>query len=168
LANLIPEDKVTEIRNAADIVDVISDSVVLKQRGKNFVGLCPFHSEKTPSFTVNSEKQIFYCFGCGTGGNVFTFMMKYGGMTFPEAARSLAGRFGIELPRKRMTPQQKKAYSEREQLYAVNQRAAAFFSRTLADPRGGTLRGATFATVTLRLKWSSALPSGTPRTGGTA
>ena len=72
----IPEDKITDIRNAADIVEVISESVLLKKAGKDYKGLCPFHSEKTPSFTVSPEKQIFHCFGCGTGGNVFTFLMK--------------------------------------------------------------------------------------------
>ena len=73
MAGLIPEDKISEIKNAADIVDIVSDAVLLKKTGKNFSGLCPFHTEKTPSFTVSPDKQIFYCFGCGTGGNVFSF-----------------------------------------------------------------------------------------------
>ena len=76
MAEIIPEDKILEIRNAVDIVDVISEVVLLKKAGKNFVGLCPFHTEKTPSFTVSSEKQIFYCFGCGFGGNLYRFLMK--------------------------------------------------------------------------------------------
>ncbi|PQP33698.1 DNA primase, partial [Desulfobacteraceae bacterium SEEP-SAG9] len=83
----IPEDKISEIRNTADVVDIVSEVVLLKKAGRNYVGLCPFHSEKTPSFTVSPEKQIFYCFGCGVGGNVFSFLMKQEGISFPEAAR---------------------------------------------------------------------------------
>ena len=98
MAIFIPEDKISEIKNTVDIVDIISDSVLLKKKGRNFVGLCPFHSEKTPSFTVSSEKQIFHCFGCGTGGNAFNFLMKQEGLTFPEAARALAKRYGIDIP----------------------------------------------------------------------
>ncbi len=82
----IPEDKIAEIRRAVDIVEVIAESVLLKKGGKNLVGLCPFHSEKTPSFTVSPDKQIFHCFGCGEGGNVFSFVMKRDGIGFAEAA----------------------------------------------------------------------------------
>ena len=98
----IPEDKVLEIKNAADIVDVVSESVLLKKTGKNYVGLCPFHSEKTPSFTVSPQKQIFYCFGCAAGGNVFSFIMKRDGISFPEAARILSRQYGIDVPVQQM------------------------------------------------------------------
>jgi DNA primase len=108
LAIFIPEDKILEIKNAADIVDMISEVVHLKKTGKNFVGLCPFHAEKTPSFSVSPEKQIFYCFGCGAGGNIFSFLMKNDGLAFPEAARSLARRYGIDIPSRSLTPEQKK------------------------------------------------------------
>ncbi len=91
----IPEDKTLEIKQRADIVEVVSDVVVLKQAGKNLVGLCPFHSEKTPSFTVSPDKQIFHCFGCGEGGDVFSFLIKYENIAFPEAVRKLAARYGI-------------------------------------------------------------------------
>ena len=81
----IPENKIEEIRNAADIVDVVSTHVHLRKRGKNFIGLCPFHQEKTPSFTVSDDKQIFHCFGCGAGGNVFKFLMEFKNISFVEA-----------------------------------------------------------------------------------
>src|SRR4030042_4907658 len=95
----IPENKIEEIRSAADIVDIISEFVQLKKRGKNFIGLCPFHSEKTPSFTVSADRQIYHCFGCGVGGNVFTFVMEHEKVSFGEAVKTLAERAGITLPR---------------------------------------------------------------------
>ena len=79
----IPEDTVNAIKNTADIVEIISETVILKKAGKNYLGLCPFHSEKTPSFTVSPDKQIFFCFGCRAGGNVFSFLMKQDGLLFP-------------------------------------------------------------------------------------
>jgi DNA primase len=131
LAIFIPEDKILEIKNAADIVELVSEVVQLKKAGKNFVGLCPFHTEKTPSFTVSPEKQIFYCFGCGAGGNIFSFLMKNDGLAFPEAARSLARRYGIDIPRRSLTPEQKKRMGERESLLNINRQAMDFFSRSL-------------------------------------
>ena len=94
---MIPQGKIDEIRERANIVEIVSDYVPLRKNGKNHIGLCPFHSEKTPSFTVNDEKQIFYCFGCGTGGNAFTFLMKQDNLSFPEAVRTVAKRVGIDL-----------------------------------------------------------------------
>ncbi|MGD8471049.1 MAG: DNA primase [Desulfobacterales bacterium] len=137
MAIFIPEDKILEIKNAADIVDLVSEVVHLKKAGKNFVGLCPFHTEKTPSFTVSPEKQIFYCFGCGAGGNIFSFLMKNDGLTFPEAARSLARRYGIDIPRRSLTPEQKKRMGERESLLKINQQAMDFFSRALRRGTSG-------------------------------
>ncbi len=131
MANFIPEDKISEIKNAADIVDVVSEAVLLKKTGKNYVGLCPFHSEKTPSFTVSTDKQIFYCFGCGTGGNVFSFLMKQEGLSFPEAVRRLARRYGIDLPDKPMSPGRKRQIDERERLFGLNREAMDFYHRTL-------------------------------------
>ncbi|MDD2604937.1 MAG: CHC2 zinc finger domain-containing protein, partial [Desulfobacteraceae bacterium] len=98
MAGLIPESIIEDVRRAADIVEVISEVVVLKPAGRNLVGLCPFHNEKTPSFTVSPEKQIFHCFGCGQGGNVFAFLMQHQGMSFPEAVRALAERYHIAIP----------------------------------------------------------------------
>jgi DNA primase len=94
----IPDEKIDEIRNAVDIVDVIGATVRLRKRGRSYVGLCPFHQEKTPSFTVSADKQMFHCFGCGKGGNVFTFVMERDKMPFIEAVRFLADRAGIRLP----------------------------------------------------------------------
>ena len=137
MAIFIPEDKILDIKNAADIVDVVSEVVHLKKTGRNFVGLCPFHSEKTPSFTVSPEKQIFYCFGCGAGGNVFSFLMKNDGLAFPEAARSLARRYSIDLPKKHLTPEQKKRMGERERLLKINRDAMNYYHQMLRrDPNG--------------------------------
>lgn len=137
MAIFIPEDKILEIKNAADIVELVSEVVHLKKTGKNFVGLCPFHTEKTPSFTVSPEKQIFYCFGCGAGGNIFSFLMKNDGLAFPEAARSLARRYGIDIPRRSLTPEQKKRMGERESLLNINRQAMDFFSRSLRHGTAG-------------------------------
>src|SRR5512136_1015231 len=113
----IPDSVIDEVRSATDIVDLISATVALKKRGKNYVGLCPFHTEKTPSFTVSSEKQMYHCFGCGAGGNAFTFVMETEKVSFAEAVRSLAEKAGITIPR--YTPEQEAAVSEQEQLYEV-------------------------------------------------
>jgi DNA primase len=131
LAKYIPEDKVSEIKHAADIIDVISEFVILKKAGKNYLGLCPFHSEKAPSFTVSPEKQIFYCFGCTVGGNVFSFLMKYQNISFPEAAGTLAKRYGIDIPMQDMSPEQKLRISEREGLLDINHQAMDFFRQCL-------------------------------------
>jgi len=137
LAVSIPEDKISEIKNSVDIVDIISDIVLLKKVGRNYVGLCPFHTEKTPSFTVSPEKQIFYCFGCGTGGNVFNFLMNHDGLSFFEAAKMLANRYGVEIPAQTMSPEQKRRISERESLLAANKQAMDFFKHSLlSDNRG--------------------------------
>ena len=137
MSNYIPEDKVSEIKNTADIVDVVSEVVHLKQSGKNYLGLCPFHTEKTPSFTVSPEKQIFYCFGCATGGNVFSFIMKHDGISFPDAAGMLARRYGIDIPTQAMSPEQKRRISERENLLAINREAMVFFRQELLDGVSG-------------------------------
>ncbi|MBW1867295.1 MAG: DNA primase, partial [Deltaproteobacteria bacterium] len=137
MANFIPEETIRAIENAADIIEVVSESVVLKKTGKNFVGLCPFHSEKTPSFTVNPDKQIFHCFGCGVGGNIFNFLMKQDGMSFPDAARMLARRYGIEIPMPQMSSIQKSRISEKESLYALNRRVMEFYQHMLIKSTAG-------------------------------
>jgi DNA primase len=137
LAIYIPEDKISEIRHAADIVEIVSESVSLRRAGKNLVGLCPFHAEKTPSFTVSPDKQIFYCFGCGSGGNVFSFVMKRDGVPFADAARVLARRCGVDLPEKPLSGQDKKRISEQEALFGINRAAAEFFHQTLLRQEAG-------------------------------
>jgi DNA primase len=131
VAVTIPEETLSEIRHAADIVEIVSEAVQLRKSGRNFMGLCPFHTEKTPSFTVNADKGIFHCFGCGAGGNVFSFLMQHAGMSFPEAARTLAERYGIELPRPEASAEEQRRHTEREELLAIHRLAAAFFRQCL-------------------------------------
>ena len=135
MSGQIPEAIIQEVRQAADIVEIVSEAVVLKQSGKNMVGLCPFHSEKTPSFNVNPGRQIFHCFGCGEGGDVFAFVMRHQGLNFPEAVKALAARYGIRLPAEGsgVSP----GADMRGRLRAVNQEAMVFFGRMLADPEQG-------------------------------
>ena len=132
----IPENKIEEIRSAADIVDVISEFVQLRKRGKNFIGLCPFHSEKTPSFTVSEDKQIFHCFGCHTGGNVFKFLMEYEKISFIEAIQEVAARVGINLEYEEDTTGKE---SEQEILYEINVQAARYFSDNLLNSLEGEI-----------------------------
>lgn len=133
MAGLIPEDKITAIKNTADIVSVIGESVTLKRAGQNYVGLCPFHNEKTGSFSVNPARQMFYCFGCGVGGNVIKFMMLKDGLTFPEAARNLARRFGITLDFDARTQE---ILSRRDRLFKANQLAQEFYVHNLRQEPG--------------------------------
>jgi DNA primase len=137
LARTIPEETINRIKNVANIVDIVSDSVVLKKSGRNFLGLCPFHTEKTPSFTVSAEKQIFYCFGCHTGGNVFSFVMQHEGLSFPEAVRVLGNKYGIEVPDHQMSPEHKRRMSEKDKLFRVNELAMMFYRETLHNPAVG-------------------------------
>ncbi|MDA8124844.1 MAG: DNA primase [Deltaproteobacteria bacterium] len=136
----IPDDKLEEIRRRADIASLIGEYVTLKKAGKNFLGLCPFHREKTPSFTVSPEKQMFYCFGCGEGGNVFSFLMKLNHLTFPEAARHLAAKVGVNIPERQMSREEKERQSLGEQIRRVNDLAAGFFMETLQSQAGEEAR----------------------------
>src|SRR5512143_2896586 len=95
--SMIPDDKVQEVRERAAILDVIADYVNLRKSGANYLGLCPFHGEKTPSFNVNPGRAIFHCFGCGAGGNAFSFIMRIEGLSFPEAVKLMARKTGIEI-----------------------------------------------------------------------
>lgn len=133
----IPESKIEEIRNAANVVDIISEYVPLRKRGKNYIGLCPFHSEKTPSFTVSDEKQIFHCFGCHTGGNVFKFIMDYKKISFVESIQELAEQVGINLEYEESGSPEKQ--SEQEELYDINTEAARYFSNNLLNDSEGEI-----------------------------
>ena len=126
----ISQDNIDRVREACDIVEVVSSYVTLRRRGKNYFGLCPFHQEKTPSFSVNSEAQIFHCFGCGVGGNVFTFIMRMEGISFPEAVRTLADSAGITLPEENEDTERLR---DKEALIFANKIADELFRETLAD-----------------------------------
>lgn len=130
------DELIEEIRSRNDIVDVIGGYVKLQKRGSTYFGLCPFHNEKTGSFSVTPGKQMYYCFGCGAGGNVFTFLMQYENFTFSEALQSLAERVGIELPKQEMSDAQKREADRRTQLLEINKEAAKYFYRLLRSPRG--------------------------------
>jgi len=135
------DNKIEEIKNRVDIVELASEYLTLKKAGRNFVGLCPFHQEKTPSFTVNREKQIFYCFGCGQGGNAITFLMKISGKSFPEAIKDLAQKTSVVLPPPRLTSKESRENeSLREKITALNLRAAQHFARNLYSPAGKEAR----------------------------
>ncbi len=132
----IPEDKIDEIRNATDIVELIGSVISLKKRGKNYVGLCPFHQEKTPSFNVSPDRQMYHCFGCGVGGNVFTFMMQHEKVSFVEVVRVLAERAGISLPTYQ-SEQAEQTASENEQLFNIMRLAGLFFFHNLTTTPEG-------------------------------
>jgi len=134
---LIPKETIEKIFDAVRIEEVVGDFVTLKKRGVNLLGLCPFHNEKTPSFTVSPSKGIFKCFGCGESGSAVNFLMKHEHFTYPEALRYLANKYGIEVAEEKETPQQKEAKSELESLFAVNSFAQKHFSKNLYEtPKG--------------------------------
>lgn len=134
------DELIEEIRSRNDIVDVISGYVRLTKKGSTYFGLCPFHNEKTPSFSVSPNKQMYYCFGCGAGGNVITFVMQYENYTFYEALELLADRAGIELPKKELSQQQKKEADKRARLLEINKTAAKYFYMLLRSEQGSYAR----------------------------
>ena len=123
------EEQIEQVRQRSDIVEVIGNYVRLKRSGSGYVGLCPFHNEKSPSFSVSPARQMYKCFGCGVGGNVITFVMEYENYSFLEAMEYLAGRAGIELAQQEMTAEQKRQESLRAMLLEINTKAARFFMR---------------------------------------
>ena len=131
-----PDELIEEVRSRNDIVDVISGYVHLQKKGANYFGLCPFHNEKSPSFSVSRSKQMYYCFGCGAGGNVFTFLMEYENDTFPEAVKALADRAGISLPEADESEEAKREQSKRSRLLAINKEAAKYFYFQLRAKQG--------------------------------
>ena len=131
-----PEELVEEVRMKNDIVEVISGYVRLQKKGSNHWGLCPFHNEKSPSFSVAGNKQMYHCFGCGAGGNVFTFIMNYENYTFPESIKMLAERAGVQLPELEYSDEMRKRQNKRTKLLEVNKEAATFFYYQLRTPHG--------------------------------
>ena len=130
------DDIIEEVRSRNDIVDVVSQYVKLTRKGSSYFGLCPFHNEKTPSFSVTPGKQMYYCFGCGAGGNVFNFIMEYENFTFGEALKYLADRAGVELPKIEYSREVKEKAREREELLKINKEAAQYYYYQLRTEKG--------------------------------
>jgi len=134
---LIPQEIIEQVKDRTDILDVVSGYVTLSKAGQNFKGLCPFHSEKTPSFMVSPSRQIFHCFGCGTGGNTFTFVMKMEGTSFPETVRELARKAGIAVPEAAQGARPSQDTGNREKLEQLNEVAQAWFMHNLTQAEAG-------------------------------
>ena len=133
----INEETVRDIRERCDIVEVISSYLPLRRSGANYLGLCPFHQEKSPSFNVNAPRQIFHCFGCGVGGNVFTFLMRMEGLTFPEAVKRLGEKVGVTVEETPVTPADRQRRDQRERLVKINEAACVFYHRLLLEDAAG-------------------------------
>lgn len=131
-----PDELIEEVRMKNDIVDVISGYVRIQKKGSSYFGLCPFHNEKSPSFSVSGSKQMFYCFGCGAGGNVITFLMQYENITFQEAVKMLADRAGVALPEVTYSEEARKRENRRNVMLEINKEAARYFYYMLRSPRG--------------------------------
>jgi DNA primase len=132
------KDAVQRVKDAAQIIDIIGECVSLKRAGTNMKGLCPFHAEKTPSFMVNPARQSFHCFGCGEGGDVLNFMMKYYNLTFPESLKQLAQRYHITLPEKQFTSEDRGKAEKRQKLFDANERAAKMYHEFLLNHSDGS------------------------------
>jgi len=139
MSGQISDAKIDQVREQTDIVGLISHYVSLKRSGANHMGLCPFHTEKSPSFSVNAARQFFHCFGCGVGGDVFSFLMKVEGLAFPDAVRRLAEPLGIELEERTPSPEEEQRQRQRERLYRVNDVTAAYFHQLLMEDSRGEL-----------------------------
>lgn len=130
------DEIIDKVRDANDIVDVIGQFVHLEKKGASYMGLCPFHNEKSPSFSVNGSMQIFHCFGCGESGNVYTFLMKHENMSFPEAVKYLAERAGITLPTEEYTKEARMLQDKKERLFQIYKEAATYYYYLLRSPHG--------------------------------
>lgn len=131
MAGQIPRNFIDDLIERADIVDIIDSRVKLKKAGRNYQALCPFHDEKSPSFSVNPDKQFYYCFGCGAGGNVLSFVMDYERLDFPQAIENLAHYYGLSVPREELNPNQEKAQQRKRDLYDTMEGAARFYREQL-------------------------------------
>lgn len=140
-ATMIPDDKVREVAERLSIVEVVSEYVQLRRAGANYTGLCPFHAEKTPSFNVNPAREIFHCFGCGAGGNAFSFIMRIEGLSFPEAVKLMARKTGIEIEERQLSQAEKQAQDERQTFQRINELTAGFYRSVLEQkPEGAVAR----------------------------
>ncbi len=128
-----PEQLIEEIKDRVDLVELVSEYILLQKKGKNYLGLCPFHHEKTPSFNVNAEKQMFYCFGCQAGGNVYGFLMKKEGITFGEAVNILADRAGLSLPQAELSPEEQAKFKLKETIERIHKAARDFYHDILLN-----------------------------------
>lgn len=137
MSGQIGDGKINEVRERTDIIELVSQYVTLKRSGANHMGLCPFHSEKSPSFSVHAGRQFYHCFGCGVGGDAFSFLMKIEGLAFPDAVRRLAERAGIELEERQLSPEEERQQQQRERLFRVNEVAADYFHQALMEQPAG-------------------------------
>ena len=137
MSQLYNEDFIEKVRFSNDIIDVVSEYTNLKKSGKSYKGLCPFHDEKTPSFNVSSDQQLYYCFGCGVGGNIFNFIMEVEGLTFTEAIEFLAERANIELPKQKNSQARKRKVSQRKKLLQIHKLATQFYNYLLLESNLG-------------------------------
>ena len=138
---MIPQETIQEIIGKIDIIDIIDSFVKLKRRGANYLGLCPFHNEKSPSFTVSPSKEIYKCFGCGKSGNAITFVMEHEKYSYVEALRWLADRYNIEVKEKETSPEFKVQQQVSESLFIINKFAQQFFSEQLNETEEGINAG---------------------------
>src|SRR4051794_33728118 len=136
MSDRIAEETINEIRRASDIVDIISEYVQLKKQGRNYSGLCPFHGENTPSFSVSTDKQVYHCFGCGAGGDIFSFLMEMEGLSFQEAAIKLADRANIELG-KNLSTFSKTISDDAVQMIEAHNLLSKFYHHLLVNTKEG-------------------------------
>lgn len=162
---MIDQPTIDRILDAAQIVDVVSEFVTLRKRGVNFVGLCPFHDDKTPSFYVSPAKGLCKCFACGKGGNAVHFVMEHEQMTYPEALRWLAKKYNIEIKERELTDEEKQVQNIRESLFVVNEFARDYFQNILYNHADGKAIAMSYfrqrASVTILSRnsnWDTALP----------
>src|SRR3954452_21266763 len=134
---MISPQTIQQITNRIDIIDVVGEFVKLKKRGANYLGLCPFHGEKTPSFTVSPSKEIYKCFGCGRSGNTITFLMEHEKYSYVEALRWLAARYNVEVEETGVTPEARIQFQVSDSLYVINSFAQKFFTNALFETEQG-------------------------------
>ncbi|MFN5762781.1 MAG: CHC2 zinc finger domain-containing protein, partial [Sphingobacteriales bacterium] len=141
---MIPQETIQEIQNRIDIIDIVGSFVKLKKRGSNYIGVCPFHNEKTPSFTVSPSKEIYKCFGCGKSGNTISFIMEHERYSYVEALKWLAARYNIEVQEEFANPEQRLQQQTADSLFILNKFAQEFFSKMVWDDEEGKMIGLSY------------------------